>query len=133
MKKLRLNKIFHWLYAFLMFFPIIGLFGGIIITSFNNTFSLSEYTFEGLSSVFWDFVDQCTFEFNVGTTGLKIRDIFAFVVYDLLGSDDTGQAQMVVDVLAYWTSVSFAYLVFDVVMLPINIAHYWIDKGSDRL
>lgn len=134
MKKLKLNKLFHWLYAFLMLYPIIAVFATIIISAFNQSVSFSGY--DDLSYVggwFYGVIDVNVLVFDGGSVGDRIHDVYYYLLNTVLGPEVTNNIDLVVELLTHWTCVSLVYLVFDVLMLPINIAHHWIDKGSDRL
>lgn len=130
MKKLHLNKIFHWLYAFLMFYPILAFFCTIIIASFNGNLNLNGLSISELSRGFWSIVDNCTFAFAEGSAGEQIANVYSFVINDVLGPEDTDNSSMIINLLSYWTSVSLVYLIFDVLMYPINLFHKWIDEGG---
>ena len=137
MKKLRLNKLFHWLYAFLMFYPILLFFGFLIVSAFNSSF-----TFEGSNIVFYECANGVIFPnlllpdwFVSGSIGYNISNsifgIVSFFGFDVADATEIGS--VIGGLFVHWIVVSVFYLIFDVVMLPINIAHHWIDKGSDRL
>lgn len=130
MKKLHLNKIFHWLYAFLMFIPVFGFF-----YYFISNFGTGSYPEAWLENVFQ--IDNQLFDVVDDTLLFgTVQSLFDYIALNIFGLDFEGISTafaFALDLMCYWICVSLAYLIFDVVMLPINIAHHWIDKGSDRL
>ena len=124
MKKLHLNKIFHWLYAFLMFVPIITFLCQFLISFGTGNFDNVSFGFEGF------LIDTIGMSFESGVSR-QIFMLFDYLFFDVLGISQFTDGFN--SLFTYWIMVSVVYLVFDVVMLLINIAHHWIDKGSDSL
>lgn len=115
MKKLRLNNIFHWLYALLMFLPFI-LFIGFCLVSFGVSFDGQSIT-----DIFFEIVDDCC---NLWSYS-PLSNVF-FWIDNFFG----GTSSLPV-LFVYWIIVSFHWLCFDVLMFIVNLAHRWIDRGSD--
>lgn len=129
MKKLRLNKLFHWLYAILMLFPLI-----------NFVFTVPMFWFTGYDSSFWvddigiglsQFIEEFIPNFEFSTlVGQSIFNVWYDLITHVFGIRDVSFMTDVVNMLTYWTIVSLLYLIFDVLMYPINLFHKWIDEGG---
>lgn len=132
MKKLRLSNIFHWLYAILMFLPFILLVCNIVIM-FGNYQPIVDGSWEYIN----DYVNQTLYyftPFHLFEDGMlsdvhnAIENVFGFFVgFD---SDGTIPENCIRALFVYWVEVSLLYLMFDLAMFMINLAHRWIDKGG---
>lgn len=118
MKHLRLNTLFHWLYSFLMVMPIIVWLGSFVVnfatgnsvtTTLQDTFFLSWFGDSVASS---------------------ISSVYYYLMNNMLGLVNSPNVVIIVEALTYWTIVSMVYLIFDVLMIPVNLFHRWIDEGS---
>lgn len=125
MKKLRLNKIFHWLYAFLMFMPIISYLGQFLLC-----FGLGNYP-EYINIGFENFVINSIGITFVSGIGLDIWNVFDYLFTNVLGISQFSDGYN--SLFAYWLVISIVYLVFDVLIFIVNVAHSWLDKGADKL
>lgn len=133
MKKLRLNKLFHWLYAILMLYPIVLGLGGLLVTVFSS-FQYSTDFFDNFNNVITVVGQNClnadyffndSLGFDLVNSVFKVINSFGF---DL--SDSSLPSFMVANLFNHWIIVSLFYLVFDVLMYPINLFHKWIDEGG---
>lgn len=123
MKKLRLNKLFHWLYAFLMFVPFF-----VVLGNFIQSFGIGFDSSGGIFSIqsFLSLFESGTFGFvRISDT---IWSAYMYLLDDIFGFGD--MADCICSLLTYWTVVSAGYLIFDVLMYPINLFHRWIDEGG---
>lgn len=126
MKKLRLSNIFHWLYALLMFLPF-------ILLTFSVLVSFGTYALNGdgsfINSNLGTFIP---YDFMSGTlmepAANAIEDVVGMFIY--VGDDSTNIDSDIYWLFCYWVEISFCYLMFDVIMFPINLFHRWIDKGG---
>lgn len=123
MKKLRLNKLFHWLYAILMLAPLIIFIGTIVVYFATGANFLTEDEF----SVHYLWIDSWILSFPLGYTSPVVA-VFEYLVHDLFNL--AGGYDIFFYPLVYWVYVSLCYLVFDVLMYPINLFHKWIDEGG---
>lgn len=129
MKKLRLNKFFHWLYAILMLYPFI-----------NFIFTVPIFWFTGFDSSYWvddmgiglsQFIEEFIPNFEISNlVGHSIYSVWSDLVYNVFGINNVSFVFDIVNMLTYWTIVSLFYLLFDVLMYPINLFHKWIDEGG---
>lgn len=117
MKHLRLNTLFHWLYAFLMLMPVIKWFGGLLANFATGGGvglpSYQDFSFPSLGGVYD-----------------TIRNVYGSLFADVLGISVSGNAEVIYYALSYWTIVSMIYLIFDVLMIPVNLCHRLIDEGG---
>lgn len=118
MKHLRLNTLFHWLYAFLMLMPII-IWGAQYVLNFATGNAVTET----LQDYFYQ-------SWVAGAVAGNINGVYYYLMNNLLGLINTPNVIVIVEALTYWTIVSMVYLVFDVLMIPVNLFHRWIDEGS---
>lgn len=118
---MKISKLFHWLYAILMFLPFgLLLFNALASMWSGNTIDLSTW-----SGYFSDiFPDN-------GSQGLwtVLLDVYNYLVLDLFELD-LPFAWLISDLLIYWTCISIIWLVFDVFMYLPLLVHRWIDKAK---
>lgn len=122
---MKISKLFHWLYAILMFLPFvalafnfvrIGLSGEMPITSFEDVMSL---------------IVVPTSYFG-GSASAIISNVYTYLISNVMGyayitTDVT--LKLIRDLLTYWTIISIVYLIFDVLMYVPLLVHRWIDKA----
>ena len=115
---MKISKLFHWLYVFLMVIPFLALLFNMVRVSLSGSFELIQ-NYEILNTV-----DFPTFlglsEDIVGIYNYLLETIFG--VYGPIKN-------FVVSALTYWTIISIAYLIFDVFMYVPLLVHRWIDKA----
>lgn len=121
MKKLRLNKLFHWVYAFLMFLPIIVFLLQFVVAFGTGNFDNVNFGFE---SVAYDYIGM-SFESGISA---QIWRAFDFLSSDVLGCSQFSDGWNTI--FTYWVMISIFWLCFDLLMFMINLAHRWIDEGG---
>lgn len=119
-----------------MLYPVVFGIGGLLVSVFSS-FQYQTDFFDIFNNVQVVVGVNCLNAdyFVTGSLGddivNSVFDVITFFGFDL--TDSTLPSFMVASLFNHWIVVSLFYLIFDVIMLPINIAHHWIDKGSDRL
>lgn len=119
MKKLRLSNIFHWLYAFIMFIPVLVVLSKLVTSFGTGGEVMSLQAFSG-------YFESGVFSF--GGISDSICLVYSYLLDDILSFGE--MSDCICSLLTYWTVVSCGYLIFDILMFPINLAHRWIDKGG---
>lgn len=124
---MKISKLFHWLYAILMFLP----FGLVVFNCLHGLFSPSAIsidfvTYESYLSSFFE--DSNIFE-GLSST---IREVYYYLVCDIFGliSSEYSLVYNIINLLTYWTCISIIWLVFDVFMYVPLLVHRWIDKAK---
>lgn len=120
---MKISKLFHWLYAILMFLP----FGLVTFNCLHGLFSPSatSITFDTwFSDLFW--IDN-----YFGSIGLTqtLNNVFTYLSYNIFGIDGSFGDYLPL-LLTYWTCISIIWLVFDVFMYVPLLVHRWIDKAK---
>lgn len=121
---MKINKLFHWLYAFLMIVPTL-----LFVVNFTG-YSLSMSGFESLTAenVFGWFV------FPTYTTGAYsvIYGVYNYLLVNVfsISSSDLYISNFICNCFTYWTFMSICYLVFDLFMYIPLLVHKWIDKAD---
>ena len=130
MKKLRISKLFHWLYAILMLLPF-----GLLVFNFGGVlFSQGSFTPIGLED-FDGYLYAFLGDLGVGHIGLSqtIFDVFDYLFNQVFGFYTTGGevavGETVVTLTTYWTVISIYWLIFDVLMYIPNLFHSWLDRS----
>ena len=122
---MKISKLFHWLYAILMFLP----FGLLVYNALASMWSGSTIT----SSEWFDTIFVGNFStFNNGLTS-TIFDVYDYLCSDIFGwttDFDYSLAGYIPVFLTYWTCISIIWLVFDVFMYVPLLVHRWIDKAK---
>ena len=117
---MKINKLFHWLYALLMFLPFIFFLSALIFNNFKNgditniveTISNEFASVWSLSIFSWANSSFLIAPFNY------IADLFGISSSNLL-----------IVSLDYWLCISIIWLVFDLIMYIPLLVHRWLDKG----
>lgn len=117
---MKISKLFHWLYAILMFLP----FGLLIYNGLSSMWSGTPITDP---SEWWSQINEISFT-NSGLTS-SIKDVYQYLVDNLFGITEDYQYH-IVRLLTYWTSISIIWLIFDVFMYVPLLCHRWIDKAK---
>lgn len=122
-QKMKISKLFHWLYALLMLMPFIMLFGSFVSSIMSGTpIDVDTYYVE-----FASFVNNQLLVFD-GIMGEKIFYVFEYLT--ILFVNQGGTIREVIScLLTYWTSISIIWLVFDTFLYVPLLAHRWLDKG----
>ena len=116
---MKISKLFHWLYALLMFLP----FGLLVFNAFSSMWSGNVISDP---SVWWSQLQEISF---TGGLSSDIKDVYQYLVDNLFGFTDDYQYH-VVRLLTYWTCISLIWLIFDVLMYVPLLVHRWIDKAK---
>lgn len=116
MKEIKINKLFHLMYAILMLMPFM-LFIFNMLSNFKSGVLLDQTT---LNSYF-------TF-FNFSGASLTISNVYSYLVNELFGLSG-GYVPLIINFLTYWTCISIIWLIFDLLMYVPNLVHSWIDKA----
>lgn len=120
---MKISKLFHWLYALLMFLPLILFLMAFLgdfsaLWSSNGVFNASKY-FEALNT---------TLTAQLSSQYLGLYGIFSYIVEYMFGYT-SGLYISIELLLSYWAFISITWLVFDLVMYLPLLVHRWLDKG----
>ena len=119
---MKISKLFHWLYAFVMLSPIAYILSRCLYVIFNSNAIASV----PLDSIFVDSFN------NLNVIGLFSWASGSFLVApfsyiaDLFSMPITSPF---ITLLSFWLDISLIWLVFDVVMYVPLLVHRWLDKG----
>lgn len=116
---MKISKLFHWLYAILMFLP----FGLVVYNALASMWSGAVIDFNAWISMVYD--DMPLFD----GVSLTVQNVYQYLVYDVFGIDGD-MIYVVRDLLTYWTCISIIWLIFDVLMYVPLLVHRWIDKAK---
>lgn len=116
---MKISKLFHWLYAILMFLP----FGLLVFNALASMWSGNT-----IDMVTWSGYLQ-SFGFNWYGMTTTIKSVYTYLIYDIFGFNFSFRS-ILADLLTYWTSISIIWLVFDVFMYVPLLVHRWIDKAK---
>lgn len=134
MKKLKVSKIFHYLYAFLMFLPVIITFATFIFLSFNRMTTLDTASVENFNTFIQNVVNSFCNVLNMVMT----NSIFAWVSNSIVYTPFSFIANVfsmpvnspIIALLSYFLVITVVYIVFDVLVYIPNLFHRMIDGGS---
>lgn len=119
---MKISKLFHWLYAILMFLPFgcltFNMLHGLFGTSSSNLISFSNF-----NNMIADFF-RGTFTVGLWDT---LNDVYSYLIQDMFGLH-SAMNQTIINLLSYWTSISIIWLIFDVFMYVPLLVHKWIDR-----
>lgn len=120
---MKISKLFHWLYAILMFLP----FGYLAFNGLSSMLSGQTITFDS----WYDMLDNFGFLWNNGVSQ-TIGNVYDYLLNVVFGFqiDDYLLSMLVEYLLTYWTCISIIWLVFDVFMYVPLLVHRWIDKAK---
>lgn len=118
---MKINKLFHWLYALLMFLP----FSVFLVNFVGYGLSMGDFTALSTQTVFGWFVYPTT------TSGVinSILGVYNYLINTLFGWTSDYLSIAISNLLTYWTLTSIIYLIFDVIMYIPLLVHKWIDKA----
>lgn len=121
---MKISKLFHWLYAILMFLPfgclIFNMLHGLFGTNTSNLISFSNF-----NNMIADFF-RGTFTVGLWDT---IYGVYLYLIQDMFGLH-SAMNFTICNLLSYWTCISIIWLVFDVFMYVPLLVHRWIDKAK---
>ncbi len=134
MKKLKVSKIFHYLYAFLMFLPVIITFAVFIFLSFNKMITLDTASVDNFNTFTQNVVNSFCNVLNMVMT----NSIFAWVSDSIVYTPFSYIANVfsmpvnspIISLLSYFLVITVIYIVFDILVYIPNLFHRWIDGGS---
>lgn len=117
---MKISKLFHWLYALLMFLP----FGLLVFNALASMWSGNVINYSTWYGYLTEFLDGIgVYENGVFET---IQGVYTFLIEDIFGFDYSFISLF----LTYWTCISIIWLVFDVFMYVPLLVHRWIDKAK---
>lgn len=119
---MKVNKLFHWLYALLMFLP----FAVFLVNFVGFGLSMSGFTELDSETVFGWFVYP-TIDSGVIN---GVYGVYSYLVSDVFGWSADYLSKAICYLLTYWTLTSIIYLIFDIVMYVPLLVHRWIDKAT---
>lgn len=119
---MKISKLFHWLYAFLMLMPILYIFSRCLFVIFNENAS-STLPLDNM------FIDSLN---NLNTLSIFSWASTSFLIAPFnyisnLFGVPTGSP--ISTLLSYWLDISIIWLVFDLIMYVPLLVHRWLDKG----
>lgn len=118
---MKISKLFHWLYAILMFLP----FGLLIYNAFASMWS-GNIILSNDYDVWFEFIyGPLDGMFGSGILQ-EVYDVFKYLIFDIFGLCN----DLIIELLAYWTCISIIWLVFDVFMYVPLLVHKWIDRAK---
>lgn len=134
MKKLKVSKIFHYLYAFLMFLPVIVTFASFIFLSFNRMITLNTASVENFNTFVQNVVNSFCNVLNMVMT----NSVFAWVSNSIVYTPFSYIANVfnmpvnspIIALLSYFLVITIVYIVFDILVYIPNLFHRMIDGGS---
>lgn len=129
MKKLRISRLFHWLYAILMLFPFGYFVFNLVGNCFNQSANFNILDFESYLNLFLDFFDS-EYSYVSGGLATTIHSVYFYLFYNVFGLIDDLIVAFFIDLLTYWTCISLIWLVFDIIMYVPMLVHSWLDRAS---
>lgn len=117
---MKISKLFHWLYAILMFLP----FGLLVYNALASMLSGNVIT----TYLQWfNYIDVFFSDFLMGSgLWVTVDSVYDYLCSTLFGIDSS----LIIYLLDYWTCISIIWLVFDVFMYVPLLVHRWIDKAK---
>ena len=122
---MKISKLFHWLYAILMFLP----FGLLVYNALASMWSGT--VIDGFA--WYDNFDMYLSSFFTGNGIVAtLFDVYDYLIFNIfgIGTGDYTLGILVEYLLTYWTCISIIWLVFDVFMYVPLLVHRWIDKAK---
>lgn len=134
MKKLKVSKIFHYLYAFLMFLPVIVTFATFIFLSFNRMITLDTASVENFNTFTENVVNSFCNVLNMVMSNSLFSWVSNSIVYTpfsyIANVFNMSANSPIIALLSYFLVITVIYIVFDVLVYIPNLFHRWIDGGS---
>ena len=121
---MKISKLFHWLYAILMFLP----FGMVAFNCLHGLFSPNNTGFTSFATYSNMISDFFRGTFTVGFWD-TISGVYSYLIRDMFGLH-SAMDQIIINLLTYWTCISIIWLIFDVFMYVPLLVHRWIDKAK---
>jgi len=118
---MKISKLFHWLYAILMFMP----FGLVVYNALASMWSGNTIDFYTWVNMLSPSLSNCIGEDLAST----VFDAYNYLISYIFSFE--GDFGLIVTLLlTYWTMVSIIWLIFDVIMYVPLLVHRWIDKAK---
>ena len=134
MKKLKVSKIFHYLYAFLMFLPVLITFATFIFLSFNKMITLNTASVENFNTFIENVVNSFCNVLNMVMTNSLFGWVSNSIVYTpysyIANVFNMSANSPIIALLSYFLVITIVYIVFDILVYIPNLFHRWIDGGS---
>jgi len=122
---MKISKLFHWLYAFLLFLPILAVFSNVLYVIINENAYMADSNFDFLNVFYYSLENvHDNVLFSWCNTSFLVSP-FSYIG-DLFGLPSTSP---IYTLLSYWLNISLIWLVFDIVMYVPLLVHRWLDKG----
>ena len=120
---MKISKLFHWIYATLMFLPIMYIFSRCLFVIFNKN---AVVTSGAIDDVFIDSLNNLNTISVFAWAQTSFLNVPFQYISDLFGIASTNPINTL---LSYWLSISVIYLVFDLIMYVPLLVHRWLDRG----
>lgn len=134
MKKLKVSKIFHYLYAFLMFLPVLITFATFIFLSFNRMITLDTASVENFNTFTQNVVNSFCNVLNMVMTNSLFAWVSGSIVYTpfsyISNVFNMSVNSPIIALLSYFLVITIVYIVFDILVYIPNLFHRMIDGGS---
>ena len=134
MKKLKVSKIFHYLYAFLMFLPVLITFATFIFLSFNKMITLDTASVENFNTFTQNVVNSFCNVLNMVMTNPLFAWVSGSIVYTpfsyIANVFNMSVNSPIIALLSYFLVITVIYIVFDILVYIPNLFHRMIDGGS---
>lgn len=117
---MKINKLFHWLYAILLLLPFIMFLSALVFNNFKSGSidNIVEFINQQFSSI-WTLPI-----FSWASSSFLIEPFNYIANLFGIASDN-----LLVVSLDYWLCISIIWLVFDLIMYIPLLVHKWIDKA----
>lgn len=119
---MKISKLFHWLYAILMFLPFFLMLANVIACMWTgNTFTWNSLFEDSIGAFFGggDIFDRLP----------SLKGVYDYLLNMFFTNEGIANYYLSM-LLTYWTSISIIWLVFDVFMYVPLLVHRWIDKAK---
>lgn len=134
MKKLKVSKIFHYLYAFLMFLPVLITFATFIFLSFNRMITLDTASVENFNTFTENVVNSFCNVLNMVMTNSLFAWVSGSIVYTpfsyIANVFNMSVNSPIIALLSYFLVITIVYIVFDILVYIPNLFHRMIDGGA---
>lgn len=134
MKKLKVSKIFHYLYAFLMFLPVLITFATFIFLSFNRMITLDTASVENFNTFTQNVVNSFCNVLNMVMTNSVFAWVSGSIVYTpfsyIANVFNMSANSPIIALLSYFLVITIVYIVFDILVYIPNLFHRMIDGGA---
>ena len=119
---MKISKLFHWLYAILMFLPLLVFIPNAFYYGFNDNAVVSVSVTDDMLTAFSTTMNSSLFSWAYTSF---LTEPFQYIG-SLFGLPLTSPLYTL---MSYWLDISIIWLVFDLVMYVPQLVHRWLDKG----